>query len=455
MPALYKEPVPTRFENGMVAWSIRNEMLSASLYGFIRGCRYDGPKAIGSAHFGEHLWCHGVPDSVAALIRKRCPGRPAPVTERKANRTYRKYLGGSNGPGMNIFTDHSRVGFGHQDLFNPDYLDEVSPVIGGMVHDGMQDARDLKVRAHSVVSPRIFDIERSAVLHETAENDEHPFMVGYRAALKELYAVNPARNFGDSEPTQLTAMRPEQINFWLQSNLVPSMLRIIFIGPTQNEAVRLIRQTGLNNIPDMKPAPWWYDRTDDVPRLENVKRVDFVGTGRMSHVQMLWPTDPYGCRSMYPLQVLAGIMKDRIEDEQRERLLSVYHPDAEWEATSSSGYLRVSFSTLKRGDELEHIIRRVLDVLDGIVNDRSDEFAEDVQDGRFYLASSFLEDYLYTPGAFADRMLVALANGDPELNRFNGFYSDMRHVSPERVRNAAKKYLRRDAHVLSVVRPAD
>lgn len=174
----------------------------------------------------------------------------------------------------------------------------------------------------------------------------------------------------------------------------------------------------------------------------------------MSHVCMLWPTGPYGGPDMYALEVLAGLMKDRIEEELREKQRAVYHPAVNWDATSSHGFLSVEFSTLMLGADCDRVIRCVLDVLGELPRDRSETFAREVEAGRFNLANTYLEQYRYMPGAFADRMLTALANGDAKLKRFNTYYADMLRVSPTQVRNAAARYLHRDKFVLSVVRPA-
>lgn len=303
------------------------------------------------------------------------------------------------------------------------------------------------------MSPRAFAIERAAVLHETAENDEDPSMAGHRAALKALYARNPARLYGDSDPEQLLAVKLGTVKLWAQQHLVPEKLRVIILGPSRNAAVRLVREAGLNALPAWPSAKWEYDRSDDVPVLTGIVHQDIPGTGKMSHVYILWPTETYNSPDAYALEVLAGVMKDRIEHQLREHLHAVYHPSVEWDSTSTHGYLCLAFSTLKRAEECDRVITRALDVVEEIKNDRSERLTEEVEAGRFFLANTYLEEYRFTPGAFADRMMEALANGDPELRRFNRYYQDMLRVSPVRVRNAAKKYLHRDRFVRTVVRP--
>lgn len=457
--AVYNPPKITPFDNGMILVSMRNELLSASQVGFTVGARNDPTDFRGMAHVNEHDFCRGASKLAMHAAIRRFPGRPVPVSERQANRCYRRFFGGSNGPGINVYTLTSHTGYGHQDLFAPRYLGSVFPVMAGMIRDGMYDVRDVPNRNDAIVSPKAFEVERSAVDNETAENDEFAAMDGYRAGLKALYVLNPARNHGDSDPEQLAQVKLGTVKQWARGHYVPANMRVIILGPSKNKAVRLVREAKLNEIPAWTPDKWHYDRSDDLPVLDSVKHVELTRVGtKMRHVSIFWPTDPYGCAFALALQVLVGLIKDRIEDELREENTvfpgGVYHPFVDWDCTSSHGFFTVQFSTRGSDAHCDDLVRRVLDRMEEVKTDRSTEFAEDVDDGRFFLANSYLEEYHFTPGAFADRMMAALANGDPKLERFNAYYNDMLHVSPTRVRNAAIKYLHRDRLVLTVVRPA-
>ena len=451
-------PVITRFENGMQLISITNELLSASQIGFTRGSRNDPKSCSGMAHDVEHLLCRGASPRAVASIRQRFPERPEPVGVRRTDRTYRKFFGGSNGPGINVYTLHSHTGYGHQDLFHPRHRNEVFQVLAGNVRDGMYDVRDVRRRDDGIVTPRAFFVERSAVDNETSGNDEHPSMAGYRAALKTLYRENPARSWGDADLGQLSRLKLGTLKQWAQVNIVPETMRVIIIGPKPHVALRMVREAKLTEMPHWATGPWWYDRSDDVPVLTEVRREELVRRDiAKRHVHMFWPTETWSTKDAEALEVLVGLLKDRIEYDQREENYEypggVYHPEVDWDASSSHGYFMVAFETRGSDAHVEDLIRRTLDIIDAVKADRSPQFTEDVDDGKFYLANAYLERYRFMPGALADQIMEHLANGDEKLTKFNSYYDDMMRVSPTRVRNAAAKYLHRDRFVLTVVRP--
>ena len=461
--ANYNLPILTPFENGMTLVSLANELLSASQVGFNVGSRNDPPTCPGMAHTVEHHFCRGASLAAIAAITQRHPERPTPISARWVDRTNRRYFGGSDGPGINVYTQTSHTGHGHHDLFSPRYLRKVFPVVAGTVRDAMHDVRDMRNRDEAILPPQTFKVERAAVYNETAENDELASMDGYRAALKELYAVNPARNHGDSDPTQLLKLKMGTMKQWAQSNYVPANMRVIIIGPSRNVAVRMVRDVGLAAIGDdgrssWKPTPWTYDHSDDVPVLTEVKRIELTRPGtKMRHVCILWPTETYASSDRLPLEVLVGLLKDRLEHVYREMNTEcpggVYHPSVELDQTSSHGFIELKFSTSGDDDHAQQLIHRTLAVVEDVKADQSDAFTEDVDDGRFYLANSFREQYQFMPGLFADRIMEALANGDDTLVRFNGYCRNMLHVSPDRVHAVAVKYLHTDRFVLSFVRP--
>lgn len=452
----YNPPVITDFDNGMRLISIRNELVFASQVGFTFGSRNDPSHFIGMAHACEHLFCRGASPAACTVV---LPSDRLPlVSERRTNRMMRRFLGGTSGPNMNVYTVASHTGYGHQDLFAPRHLKHVFPVLAGAVRDGMCDVRIMRQRDDAVICPRAFAVERNAVDNETAENDEWPAMEGYRAALQALYQTNPARYFGDSDPEQLARVKMGTLKQWAQGYYVPGNMCVVVFGPSRNAAVRLIREVGLNTIPAWPAITWDYDHSDDVPVLAEKKHLEFRRAGsKMRHVCLLWPTETHISKDALPLEVLAGLLKDRVEGELREKVTEkggTYHPLVEWDSSSSHGFITVQFSTKGDDAHCDELIRRTLDVIEELTGDRSDEFEEDVQDGRFFLANAHVEEYRFIPGKSCDRIVSAMANGDDKLARFNAYYEDMMGVSPARVRNAAKKYLHRDRFVLTVVRPA-
>ena len=279
----YNEPVQTMFDNGAELWTLRNELLGASQVAFDIGCRDDPPDASGMAHGFEHVGCRGASPAAVAGIGVRRPSVHAPVTQREADRCYHRFFGGSNGPGINVYTLHSHTGYGHQDLFSPRHLRTVFPIMGGMVRDVCYDIFDMRNRDDAILAPWCWQVERAAVNNETSENDELPSMAPWRAALQALYTTNPARHFGDSVPEHLARLKVGRVKQWAQGRMIPSRMKIVIIGPTRNVAVRMVRDIGIDKIPKRVAAPWHYDRSDDVPVLDTVREIHLQRAGSAMH----------------------------------------------------------------------------------------------------------------------------------------------------------------------------
>lgn len=455
----YNEPVITPFYNGMELVTIANELVGTSQVAFSVGSRDDLPDAVGISHGFEHLACRGASPRAVVAISARLNHRPSPITQRQADRCYRRFFGGSNGPGMNVYTLHSTMGFGHQDLFKPWYLPTVFSVMGGMVRDAMYDMFDMRNREDAILSPRAWFVERTAVDNETAENDEKATMEAYRQGLKSLYRSNPARNYGDSDPEHLSRMKVGRVKLWAQGRIIPQRMKVVIIGPSRNAAVRMLRKVGLNKLPKRTPAPWQYDRSDDVPELDSVRRVEIVRpAGRMHHVHLFWPTETVTTKHALALEVLAGVLKERVEEEFREHNHAdpggVYHPAVEWDASTSHGTLEAWFSTRGDAAHCDSLVKRFLEVVERLKEDTSDVFAEDVEDRRSYLADAYIEQYRFMPGAIADMIVEYLSNGDTKLEKFKAYPDAVRRVTPDRVRKAAQAFLHTGRYVIAVTRPA-
>ena len=464
----YNEPVITQFHNGMELVTIANELVASSQTGFATGTRHDPPGAIGMAHSFEHLGCRGAaPEAIAYIISRNLRAkmarpvrmaRPVPVSQRSMDRCCNRFFGGSDGAGINVYTMTSTMGFGHQDLFKPRYLKRVFSTLAGVVRDAMYDMQDLRNRDEAVLSPHAWKVERPAVGNETADNDEQAATPAYRAALHELYRLNPAREYGDSDPAHLAKLRLGSIKLWGQHNIVTPRMKVIIIGPSRNAAVRMLREVGLNRLKEHQPAPWYYDRSDDVPVLDGIRAVEVSkAAGLKHHMHVLWPTETYESKDALALEVLVPLLKHRIEGEQRESNEldpgGVYHPHVEWDASSSHGTFEFWYST--RGDlaHCEDLLKRAMDVIERLKDDESDQLAEDVDDFRNYLADAYIEQYLYMPGIIADRILHALANGDTKLEKFKDYPAAVRRVTPAQVRRVARKYLHTDRYVRALTRP--
>jgi predicted Zn-dependent peptidase len=442
----YNDPVITSFENGMEMVTIANRLLNTSTIGFTVGMRDDPPWFDGATHTTEHL-----------IFR-----RGSTFSGRAVNRMMRRHLGGSNGPGMNVYTMHSHCAFGHQDLLRRRHLHHVFGMNGRILFDNLFDMRRLRGTDDRplIIDQDVYDLERAAVHNEDGEYVDSHMHEATKCAYAALYrGGNPARRVGTGDEAQMRVTKLGRLKQWAQGQFVPSRMRVILLGPTANEGLRMVREVGFNELPAWKSSPQVYCPSDEVPVLTDVREVVTERPGiEMCYLSLVWPTDTaYKCDRL-ALEVLESVLKDRVEEAIREenRLFDggLYHPAVDWDATSSHGAFSVLLATRGDWDYARSLVDRVLAVIERLKNDVSEAMDEDVKDSRENLADVFIEEYKFNPGALTDRMLSALANGDPELKKFRVYHSDVIRVTSKRVREAARQYLHPDRYVLSVVRSA-
>lgn len=443
----YNNPVVTAFENGMELITIANPLLNTSAIGFTVGMRDDPPWLDGGTHVMEHL-----------MFR-----RGATHDDRTVNRMMRRYLGGSNGPGMNVYTVHSHCMFGHQDLLRRRNLHYVFNVIGHIVRDNMADVRRFRGTDDRplIINQEVYDVERAAVHNEDGEYVDFHMHEAAKCAYADLYrGGNPAGRVGTGDEDQLRVTKLGRLKQWAQGQFVPSRLKVILLGPTANEGLRMIRKVGLNELPPWKSSERFYQPSDEVPVVSEVRSVIVERPGiEMCYMSLVWPTDTAYNRTCdrLALEVLECVLKDRIEEVIREenRLFDggTYHPAVDWDASSSHGAFSVSVSTRGGWSYASTLIDRILDVIKRLKEDTTEVLNEDVSDARENLADAFIDEYKFGPGALADRIMYALANGDPELEKFRVYHSDVMRVTPKRVREVANRYLKPNGFVLSVIRP--
>src|SRR5512135_2529637 len=157
--------LPTRkvFPNRVVLWNIANDLLNTLLIGFTRGSRDDPFFLDGGWHLGEHL-----------MIR-----RGKEVTLRMMDRYQNRYLGGSDGPGMNVQTKDSHTCFGFTDRMLRSHLEEGVHVFGTTIRDNMYEMRRMRANDSALIRPEEFDVEVNAVGCETGEWEEQAFFRAY------------------------------------------------------------------------------------------------------------------------------------------------------------------------------------------------------------------------------------------------------------------------------------
>jgi predicted Zn-dependent peptidase len=449
----YNTPVITTFENRMVLVSIANQ-LNTSTVGFTVGHR-NGPPWLsgGAAHLMEHLMISGAPERCIQLALEA--GRSRPPTDREVLRVMNRYLGGTHGIDMNVFTEYSHTGHGHGDLLTRHALGRVFGTFAPLIREGMYDMR--RMRKHWVLDQENLLIERAAVDNETGHSDEDPSQKVVETALGMLYGQNPIRWWDGPSTQELDRARLGRLKQWGMRQYVPSNMRIIIIGPNHNRAARMVRKAGLDQIPDWPAEPLVVDEAHQVPELGDVEYCELEHPGGvMTHVMMVWPTKTFTSSDLYTLQVLGDILDGRIEkvlrDENRVLPGGIYHPTVAWEGTSTHGFLEVYFASKGDRAHVDKLTTQALQVIEEIKEDYSAKLEEDVYDRQIYLKNSYLDAYRFNAIALCDQLFEYLANGDTELKRFMSYEQDVMAVTSRKIRNAANRYLPRDRRVHAVVR---
>jgi predicted Zn-dependent peptidase len=444
-------------DNGAVVVSQSNSGLNASTIGFLVGAREDPEWFEGAAHTTEHIMIRGASDRVLAAREKA--GKELPVSGRELTRYMRRYLGGTSGWGMNVYTMHTHTAYGHQDLLYRRYQHLLFGSFARTVRDGMYELRSMQHDA-GILDLESLRVEKAAVDNETGENNDDPYMIVMKAGLRQLYRTNPARFWGDSDPSQLATVRMGRLKQWAMGHYVPANMRIILIGPNQNEALRMVGEAGLDQIPAWDPAPRKeIDQSDVVPTLHDVRREVIFRPGiGMTHVLLQWPTEPSTSRDYYALRVLADLLKDRVEDfarENNQRLPGgVYHPLVEWEGASTYGFLRLWFATRGGRVHADELTGQILELIAQIRDGLLETFEEDAEDCRGYLIDAYREAANQSPGEYVDLMLEYLSNGDNKLERLLRYPKRIAGVTPNRVLGVARKYLHTDRFVHVILQPA-
>lgn len=434
---LYNEPVITEFQNGLTLVSLSNPLLNTSAIGFEVGSRDDPVWCDGLAHWWEHMLCR----------------RSATHDPQFVNLLMRRHYGGSDGDGIKVCTTESIMLFGHTDLLHRRFLTkDVFPVNAAMVRDGLYEIRHMRSSGDVILTDQAVRVEKAAVHNETCRNDDMPDLASYKMALQLLYTTSPHRNFGDSHPEQLRQLKLGRARQWAQGQFVPAKMKVVLMGPSQAEAVRMVRQAELNEMPSWTPTKLDVDTSDTTPHLSGVRSGVLVWPKlKQTHLRLLWPVPPYGSKDDEALQVLCAVLKDRIEDVLREEndqfKGGVYHPSVEWDASSTHGLIDLWFATVGCRAHREMLLERVLRVIRQVATDTSSAFDAHVDAARKREADEFVEAYRYVPSTFAEWMMAAIASGDRRLERFKVYHRAVLRVTPKMVRAAAARWLPTDRYV--------
>ena len=446
-----------QFENGLKVVCIPNSIFNTGTIMYRVGSREDPEWFEGAAHAFEHMAIRGVPaDQVLRYLGTKFGSNPVP--ERELYRLMRRYLGGTDGEGMGVYTMHTHTAYGHGDLLKRRYMHEVLGAYARVLRDVMYDIHDPYNREPTLTDGN-FAIECAAVDNETTMNQDDGYFSAMRLAQSMLYWKNPIRRWGFGDEEQLRSVSCRGLMDWAKGFYVPERMYVVMIGPGLGEATKFVREHELDQLPAWEPTGETPDIGDIYPQLKNtyVRREQKKGL-RMRHIVMLWPIDPAASRDRYALQVLAGSLKERIEDEVRDRNTQmpggVYHPAVDLDATSTYGFIRVWLATKGNDAHVEELTERTLQIIRHFKQDRSALMEEDVLDRRVFLRDDFVSTFKYFASTLSERVLSAIADdGDEDLSEFMQYGDRIGAVSVRDVRRVAQKYLHEDRFVRAIVGP--
>lgn len=430
----------TEFDNGIYLYSMANSNFNLSAIGFRSGSIHDPPGLSGLNHLIEHMSCR----------------RGVRYSERKAERVFNRYMGGTHGPEINVRCDRSSVLYGHDDLRRREHMWKCFDMYADMVKSVVRDAYGLGPR---VLDMKALKVEKGAVHNEyrlrgTDVAEEYI----YDLAHWHLYRTNPARYRIDCGRRALRGITLEQARQFVRDRYTTESMFIILIGPKHNEAVENVREY-FGDLPKRTPAPLNYDHSDDFPVLDGIRSFELVRSGiRQSHIAIAFPTGNYLSKDSVALDVLTTIWEYRIEQRLREQNTrfnaGIYHPNHWLPRTFTHGMAAAWFATVGDDKYVERAVEMAVEECEKLKTDESLVFNEDCEDKKAYLNDSFEQMLLWQPRTLCEAITDATSNGDPKLNGFVGYQKRLNKVTPKLLREVADQYFTTpDRFVRVVIKP--
>ncbi len=429
--------------NGMLVVNWANRFANVSGVGVAVGCADDPSWLDGAAHLWEHIVCR----------------RSNTYDDHQVNLMLERYFGGSDGMDINICTTWFYTFYGHFDLRRRAYLKDTFPLMATMVRDAVIEAHNNRESDVRLYDLKGLLVERGAVRNETALYRDD---LGRRISDMlhyELYRINPVRRPGDADIAQLRKVtKIGRLKQWAAGHYVPEKMFAILGGPTQKDALELVAEAGLDQLKPYKGVASEYDGSDDMPQLTGVRDIVIDRAGiHQTHVGWAWPTESFLTEDGPALEVLARLMKMRMECSLREENTDidagVYHPAVAWYASKHHGLLEAWFSSVGGTSYIEQAEALVTDICGHLRSDTSTAFAEEVEAIRHNEMDTLDYEWLFDHGGLCERIATHISNGDRELIRLDSLRHRMAKVTPEDVRAVANKYLTTERYVRALIRP--
>ena len=416
--------------NGMMLYCLPTEDRTSNVsgIGFRAGSIYDPLGKKGLAHVVEH--------SISRMSRKN------PDSWDQLLKLLR-YLGESS-TGWKIETDYTSVFYGHENLSRRRDMYDGFDVLALFVHP--------KTRVIDSVGMR--DVELAAVSNEYYQfGTDVPTMVIDDLLYGALYTTNPIRWRIDGTLEQVRAFDARDARRFVERYYVPRNGFVVMLGPAPDKAKEIANQHfGDWKTPTGVPV-FDYDHSDDVPELSGIKSVFASRDIHQYYLGMAWPTETYATEDGVAIDLLARILRTRIRrirEENTDPDAGAYRMPVDAVRTMVHGMFSCEFATTSR----EYVGRGEEIILEEVT-----KLCEDLPPrAEFEVAAAnaraeYEEAFKTAPGTLADMIVEAATNGDPELVGIHNFRANLKKVTRHKVRDMAKKYLKKKAYVRAVVGP--
>lgn len=444
--ALHKRPTIAYLDaNGIPIINWPNRQLNTASINVRRGTFHDPVHLEGAHHGIEHLIC----------------SRSDTYTSELLVLLMERLFGGTNGPDIKIFTVEVYTAYGFRDMPDRKTFEEAFTVLASLLRDGVRECHNTHRN-----DGRQFDLgtlltERAAIHNEVKERREDIPLTVEEELLKLLWhgTTNPARFAGTGNIRQFRKLdRPTVLKHVAAGSYVPSELFVVGIGPTQQQLLELCARTELDTLKQYKTSPVLYDGADTEPRFTTVVTHETKRPGlEKTHVALGWPTETFMTKDGPALEVLARLLKMRIEMRLRDQNTvfdaGIYHPSAAWQATKWHGVLSAWFSTAGDAAYAEWGTDQFLAICSQLKDERSTALDDQVAAVRTNMAGTLAQEWKWFPDQIAERIADYFANGDTTLQHLVWYEDAVAKVTAADIRRVANRYLRTDRFARVTVHP--
>lgn len=437
-------------QNGIPVINYANNRLNVPAIVIEAGTFDDPPHLEGAAHGTEHVVC----------------GSSNTLRSEDVVLDMEEMFGGTDGADINVRTMWTSTVYSNLDMPNRKECFRAFMLHGRLVVDAVVECHNNHKKGQTFSLDSVL-CERTAVATEVAWRMQDPYIRLSDGLHYRLYVdtTNPAKLAGTGNTEQFRKLKPETLKSWAARFYVPKRITLVGIGPTQKEMLDWADKAGFDKLhPYRGPKPTYHHA--DQPHLTGVHELIMTQPGMVqlpngkwiivpSHTGLAWPTETFLTDDGPALEVLARILKMRIEmrlrDENRTFGAGIYHPAGNWWSTKYHGLLELWFAVLDQSYAAEGEAA-VLDIVRGIKDEKSEAMDRQCRVVRKNLAGTVEQDWKWYPDRIMERIVNHWTNGDRHFTRLYSLRERLMKVRPQDVRRVANKYLTADRYVRAEVR---